>query len=889
MVIKMHGGMDMKKKWLAALLSAAMLVTASPVAAMAQTLPDSSAETVVGAASSDSSAGQTAQASGAAAEDNGAGTGAEAAGDNAAGTSSQAVGNDTAGSNSQAAGANVAGTGAQTGSGTAGAETSDNSVASSGHAGEVASAGEESTTDSTAASSEAQTVGDVENASISVAVSDNEDTAEVTVTDPEATDGKLILAIWSMVNGQDDIQWINTVKQADGTYTAEVDLTDFDGYGTFACHAYLQTASGAMEFQTYTNFEVPEPEKGVKAELSSNTTTISASATGVSPNASKVLFAVWSDANGQDDITWESANKAGNGVWYDEDIRVNGHKNAGLYHIHCYQYINGAASFIGATELNVPGATATATIENINNETGEFTVRVSGINSPSGVSSILVPIWGDVNQQNDIIWETPVKSGNDYIVKTSVAKHLYETGTYFAHVYITDGNGIQSCAAQTSADITFSDTNALTATVSSDQKTVTVSYRGIRAINGEALKAAVWSADNAQDDIRWYDMTTKDGIASVTFPISNHKSAGKYYVHLYSGTTTFVTDTTFNVTPVTASGLTVSSINGNAGTFHLTLSGVSAPAGISDVKIAVWPTGDQSKMHWYTPKQTSAGTYEADASVAHHGNAFGDYTEHAYVWGANGILCLVAHTTSSIAASGYVYATPTSATTCTVTVVNPGSNVASVLFPTWSATNAQDDIVWYTATKTGANTWSANVNSKNHKHSGMYYTHCYATNTAGVQSFVGYTTYNLQYVSANHNQDMYNRAQGQTSKTGYLIMVDRSIHRVGIYTGSQNNWTEVKYWPCVVGKPSTPTPTGRFEIGTRFDWFGDGHKCWWATQISGYYYFHSVIYYWDSAPRKILDGTMDAAASHGCVRLDEPNARWIYTTIPRHTTVVIYN
>ena len=136
----------------------------------------------------------------------------------------------------------------------------------------------------------------MENASISVAVSDNEDTAEVTVTDPEATDGKLILAIWSMVNGQDDIQWINTVKQADGTYTAEVDLTDFDGYGTFACHAYLQTASGAMEFQTYTNFEVPEPEKGVKAELSSNTTTISASATGVSPNASKVLFAVWSDA-----------------------------------------------------------------------------------------------------------------------------------------------------------------------------------------------------------------------------------------------------------------------------------------------------------------------------------------------------------------------------------------------------------------------------------------------------------------------------------------------------------------------------------------------------------------------------------------------------------------
>ncbi len=847
----------MKKKWLAALLSAAMLVTASPTAVMASTLPDSSAETVAGAVSQDSSAGasagQTAQAT---------------AGSDAA---EESDGSETTGSGMDPAGSPAP----QTTASDSGEDTPDNGASDSAPA--------------DSAPQSAETVADAEHAGISVAISDNENTAEVTVTDPEAADGKLILAIWSMVNGQDDIQWINTVKQADGTYTAEVDLTDFDGYGDFACHAYLQTSSGAMEFQTYTNFQVPEPSKGVKAELSGNAKTISASATGVSPKVGKVLFAVWSDANGQDDITWESANRIGNGVWYDEDIKVSGHKDAGLYHIHCYQYINGAASFIGAAELNVPGATATAAIEDINKETGEFTVRVSGINSPSGVSSILVPIWGDANQQNDIIWETPVRSGSDYIVKTSVAKHLYETGTYFAHVYITDGNGIQSCAAQTSADIAFSDTHALTATVSSDQKTVTVSYRGIRAANGEALRAAVWSADNAQDDIRWYDMATKDGIASVTFPISNHKSAGKYYVHLYSGASTFVTDTTFHVDAIAASGLSVSHVNGNTGTFHLTLSGVSAPAGISAVKIAVWPTGDQSKMYWYTPKQTSAGTYEVDASVAHHGNTFGAYTEHAYVWGANGILCLVAHTTSSIAASGYVYATPTSATTCTVTVVNPGSNVTSVLFPTWSATNAQDDIVWYTAAKTGANTWSANVSSRNHKHGGMYNTHCYATNAAGVQSFVGYTTYSLQYTSANHNQDMYNRAQGQTSRTGYLIMVDRSIHRVGIYTGSQNNWTEVRYWPCVVGKPSTPTPTGRFEIGTRFDWFGDGHKCWWATQISGYYYFHSVIYYWDSAPRKILDGTMDAAASHGCVRLDEPNARWIYRTIPRYTAVVIYN
>lgn len=33
---------------------------------------------------------------------------------------------------------------------------------------------------------------------------------------------------------------------------------------------------------------------------------------------------------------------------------------------------------------------------------------------------------------------------------------------------------------------------------------------------------------------------------------------------------------------------------------------------------------------------------------------------------------------------------------------------------------------------------------------------------------------------------------------------------------------------------------------------------------------------------------MDAAVSHGCVRLDLDNAKWIYDSIPKNTKVIIY-
>lgn len=137
---------------------------------------------------------------------------------------------------------------------------------------------------------------------------------------------------------------------------------------------------------------------------------------------------------------------------------------------------------------------------------------------------------------------------------------------------------------------------------------------------------------------------------------------------------------------------------------------------------------------------------------------------------------------------------------------------------------------------------------------------------------------------------MHGVANNQDSPTNYIVIVDRAAHRVGVFKGSKYNWADAKYYKCCVGKPSTPTISGTYYIKSRGKYFDTGTKgrCWYFTQINGNYLFHSVIYDRQNSPKRIIDNSMDAAVSHGCVRLDLENAKWIYDNISKNTKVIIY-
>ncbi|MCQ2500896.1 MAG: GBS Bsp-like repeat-containing protein [Lachnospiraceae bacterium] len=704
----------------------------------------------------------------------------------------------------------------------------------------------------------------------------------VRITDLNVPSGivKLEVPTWGDESGQNDLVWHQAVKDGED-YTVEVDANQhLYENGLYQIHCYVIDGNGNQSFIDKTTATL-NLETGMKAELSEDEKTIKVTAIGINSAATNVVFPTWSTKNGQDDLKWINGTKVNPRTWV-ADIPVKGHKDPGEYQIHCYQTAAGKQTFFAKDFVNVTAATGTVAAATPDPETGAFEVSVSDLNAPAGVKEVVFAVWGSADGQNDLVWHTGVKKGDSYVATVTPGQHKFEDGIYNVHCYVKDTNDIQVFAGAATPEVTLKE--GLTAVVSADQKTAQIQYIGPKA--KEALKVAVWSNKGSQDDLVWYNMTQNGNGATVSVPISNHKTEGEYPVHLYTKANKFVDKTSFEIDPIGSATVTVSALNGNKGTFKVTISGLSTPSGVSKVSVPVWPNGDQSKINWYTATK-SGDNYVATVSVDKHKNTFGRFDVHVYGYANNGVNGFVGATTAELKADRYVYSEKTGTYTTRVWILNPGTDATGVTFKAWSNSNGQDDVVSYTGVKSGDN-YYADIKSAKHKHGGNYTTEVYV-NANGSSALAGTASFSMPKEGEAKNQQMYNYAQGFSSDTEYLILVNRALHRVAVYQGSHNNWKEIKYWPCVVGKPSTPTPTGTYKIKGRFNYFGDGHLCWWCTQIEGYYYFHTVIYYTDVAPIRILDGTMDAAASMGCIRLDEPNARWIYTTVPRGTTVHIYN
>ena len=131
------------------------------------------------------------------------------------------------------------------------------------------------------------------------------------------------------------------------------------------------------------------------------------------------------------------------------------------------------------------------------------------------------------------------------------------------------------------------------------------------------------------------------------------------------------------------------------------------------------------------------------------------------------------------------------------------------------------------------------------------------------------------------------RAQPYSSRTGYLILVDRAACRTTIFAGSTGAWNLLYDWQCAPGKPSTPTVGGEFTVGSKGYYFDSGNaRCYWYTQFYGDYLFHSVLH--SKYNGRLMDGRVGVQLSHGCVRLPIEKAKWIYDNIPTGTKVVVF-
>lgn len=125
------------------------------------------------------------------------------------------------------------------------------------------------------------------------------------------------------------------------------------------------------------------------------------------------------------------------------------------------------------------------------------------------------------------------------------------------------------------------------------------------------------------------------------------------------------------------------------------------------------------------------------------------------------------------------------------------------------------------------------------------------------------------------------------SYTKYLILASLKEQRIYIFNGSNHSWNLINTFQCTSGAAGTPTITGHFFVQGKGPSFKTGNNiiCKYYTQIQGNYLFHSILY---DENGNVVDGTLGASLSHGCMRLAVQNAKYIYDNMPMGTAIWIY-
>ena len=270
--------------------------------------------------------------------------------------------------------------------------------------------------------------------------------------------------IWSDKNGQDDLTWYHADKQSDGSYKVHVDTASHKGdAGTYSVHLYYML-DGKRTYITETKATVPQSvESQVTGKLTiSNQTSngfdvVVTNVSGGGKEVKEVRVPIWSDKNGQDDLTWYHADKQSDGS-YKVHVDTASHKgDAGTYSVHLYYMLNGKRTYITETKATVPQATesqVTGKLTISNQTSNGFDVVVTNVSGGGKeVKEVRVPIWSDKNGQDDLTWyHADKQSDGSYKVHVDTASHKGDAGTYSVHLYYML-NGKRTYITETKATV----------------------------------------------------------------------------------------------------------------------------------------------------------------------------------------------------------------------------------------------------------------------------------------------------------------------------------------------------------------------------------------------------------------------------------------------------
>ena len=463
----------------------------------------------------------------------------------------------------------------------------------------------------------------------------------------------------------------------------------------------------------------------------------------------------------------------------------------------------------------------------INNDTmtGRFDVLISDVKAPNGVASVSVPIWSDVNGQDDLLWYVAAKQNDGtYKVSVKASDHKNSTGKYNIHLYYNQLNGNQIGVTTSSTEVSIGKrpnvpvSADLSIDVDKSAGTFTITAKNLKGFeNYKEIKIPFWSHAKGMDDIKWYTpVRQSDGSYKVVAKAIDHENVdGRYEAQIFyydaQGQRKFVQKAFAEYStgkpnvPVSAD-LSID-VDKSAGTFTITAKNLKGFENYKEIKIPFWSHAKgMDDIKWYTPVRQSDGSYKVVAKAIDHENVDGRYEAQIFYYDAQGQRQFVqkafAEYKKEQPLSGTLSIENNNKDTGTFDVVikdvySP-KGVRTVQVPTWSDKDGQDDIRWYEATRQANGDYKVSVKASDHKNStGKYHIHLYYIQNDGSRVGVGGTTTEVEFRNAQTKTQTGIKNVNATNGT-YTVTVDqapqgRQIKKISVAVWSESNQSNL-YW-----------------------------------------------------------------------------------------------
>ena len=463
----------------------------------------------------------------------------------------------------------------------------------------------------------------------------------------------------------------------------------------------------------------------------------------------------------------------------------------------------------------------------INNDTmtGRFDVLISDVKAPNGVASVSVPIWSDVNGQDDLVWYVATKQNDGtYKVSVKASDHKNSTGKYNIHLYYNQLNGKQIGVTTSSTEVSIGKrpnvpvSADLSIDVDKSAGTFTITAKNLKGFeNYKEIKIPFWSHAKGMDDIKWYTpVRQSDGSYKVVAKAIDHENVdGRYEAQIFyydaQGQRQFVQKAFAEYStgkpnvPVSAD-LSID-VDKSAGTFTITAKNLKGFENYKEIKIPFWSHAKgMDDIKWYTPVRQLDGSYKVVAKASDHENVDGRYEAQIFYYDAQGQRKFVqkafAEYKKEQPLSGTLSIENNNKDTGTFDViikdVYSPKGVRTVQVPIWSAKDGQDDIRWYEAARQANGDYKVSVKASDHKNStGLYYVHLYYIQNDGSRVGVLASSTEVEFRNANTKTRAFIKNVNVEAGT-YMVEVDqapqgRHIKNVRVAAWSQDH-QENLYW-----------------------------------------------------------------------------------------------